>query len=247
MQGLCRRLLRYWTRDHGWGHDGRSRRGHRCHSDGGWRKARQEYLLHICGHGVLRGSNGLMLALVNSRQPRLTGLQFREAEDTEMRTMGDAQTRQASAALTLLKRATKGALGTLRATDGHPYTSLVLVAMDKAGRPVFLISRLALHTQNLLANAKASLLIDGTDAAGDAVAGGRVTFVGSVHATEDIDARACFLAKHPSAQTYASFADFGVYVMAIESAHLIEGFGRIVDIASQALADACAGMSHWSG
>ena len=144
----------------------------------------------------------------------------------------------------MLRRAPKGYLATKRATDGHPYASLVLVAMDRAGRPVFLISRLALHTQNLLADAKASLLIDETDAAGDPVAGGRVTFVGAIHATDSTEARARFLAKHPGAQTYASFADFGVYVMTVESAHLIEGFGRIVDISRADLGAACAGMSQ---
>lgn len=144
----------------------------------------------------------------------------------------------------MLARASKGYLATRRSSDGHPYASLVLVAMEPAGEPVFLISRLALHTQNLLADAKASLLVDATDAAGDPVAGGRVTFIGAIHATDSADARARFLATHPSAQTYASFADFGVYVMAVESAHLIQGFGRIVDIAGPELAAACAGMSQ---
>ena len=142
----------------------------------------------------------------------------------------------------MLANASKGYLATRRAADGHPYASLVLVATDTAGRPIFLISRLALHTQNVLADPAASLLIDGADAAGDPVAGGRVTFIGAVHATDDPSARARFLAKHPGAESYASFADFGHYCMAVESAHLIQGFGRIVDIPGSALTLACAGM-----
>ena len=142
----------------------------------------------------------------------------------------------------MLADATKGALATRRAVDGHPYASLVLVAADAACRPLFLISRLALHTQNLLGDPAASLLIDATDTQGDPVAGGRVTFIGTVHATEDPAARLRFLNRHPSAQTYASFADFSVYAMQVASAHLIQGFGRIVTIPGSDLAAACAGM-----
>jgi heme iron utilization protein len=144
----------------------------------------------------------------------------------------------------MLATARKGYLATRRAADGHPYASMVLVATDTTGRPTFLISRLALHTQNLLADAKASLLIDATDATGDPLAGGRVTFIGAIHATDRAASRARFLASHPSAQSYASFADFGVYAMTVESAHLILGFGRIVTIPGTDLAAACAAMSQ---
>jgi heme iron utilization protein len=142
----------------------------------------------------------------------------------------------------MLADASKGYLATRRAADGHPYASLVLVATDTKGQPLFLISRLALHTQNLLADPAASLLVDATDGEGDPMSGGRVTFIGSIHAIDDAEARARFLARHPGAESYAAFADFGLYAMTIESAHLIHGFGRIVSIAGPALAAACAGM-----
>lgn len=140
----------------------------------------------------------------------------------------------------MLGRAGKGALGTLRLPDGHPYVSMVLVATHPLGAPLFLLSRLAVHTQNLLARPSASLLIDETDAAGDLVAGGRVTFVGEVRLTDEPAARQAFLARHPSAENYATFADFNVYAMSCESAHLIQGFGRIVTIDRASLDAACA-------
>jgi heme iron utilization protein len=146
----------------------------------------------------------------------------------------------AQAALIMLNRATKGALGTARAADGHPYVSMVLVASADRMQPVFLLSRLALHTKNLLANPASSLLIDETDAVGDPLAGSRVTFVGETFPIDAPSARTAFLARHPNAETYAAFADFGMYAMSIESAHLIQGFGRIITIDRAGLVSACA-------
>jgi heme iron utilization protein len=151
-----------------------------------------------------------------------------------------ANTPPAHTALAMLRRATKGALGTARAADGHPYVSMVLVATGAGLRPLFLLSRLALHTQNLLTSPASSLLIDETDTAGDPVAGGRLTLIGETFPVDDDADKAIFLSRHPSAQTYVSFADFGVYAMTVESAHLIQGFGRIVTIDRDGLAGVCA-------
>lgn len=147
---------------------------------------------------------------------------------------------EARTALDMLSRATKGAMGTLRAADGHPYVSMVLVATSGELTPVFLISRLALHTQNLLAHASSSLLIDETDALGNVMAGARVTFIGKTVLIEEPAAKAAFLNRHPSAEGYASFPDFAMYAMNVESAHLIQGFGRIVTIDRATLLGACA-------
>ena len=136
----------------------------------------------------------------------------------------------AAVALAMFGRAQKGALGTLRADDGYPYVSMVQFALTPNRQPVFLLSQLAVHTKNLMASPLASLLIDESDAMGDPAAGGRVTFIGQVHATRDEAARHAFLQRHPGAQMYAAFADFGVYAMSVESAHLIQGFGRIATL-----------------
>ncbi len=138
----------------------------------------------------------------------------------------------------LMRRALKGALATLDRTSGMPYASLVTVATDVDGTPLVLISRLALHTQNLLNDARASLMIDGTSAEGDPLAGGRVTLMGRVRPATSETARRRFLARHDAAKMYADFVDFGFFALDIERAHFIGGFGRIVDLtASELLVD----------
>jgi putative heme iron utilization protein len=135
-----------------------------------------------------------------------------------------------AAARGLVRQALKASLATLEASTGHPYASLVTIATDVDGTPLFLISRLALHTQNIAADGRASLLFDGTSAAGDPLAGGRVTLMGRAIPSSRTNARARFLERHPAAQAYADFPDFGFYELAVERAHFIGGFGRIVDL-----------------
>lgn len=137
----------------------------------------------------------------------------------------------AEAARTLVRRALKASLATLEASTGHPYASLVTIATDVDGTPLLLISTLALHTKNLAADARASLLFDGTDATGDPLAGGRVTLMGQVAKTRRPAARQRFLARQPLASGYADFPDFAFYELVPERAHFIGGFGRIVDLA----------------
>jgi heme iron utilization protein len=144
-------------------------------------------------------------------------------------------------ARSLLRTALKGSLATLRKASGHPYASLVLTATDTDGTPLFLISRLALHTQNLSADSRASLLIDGTGTDADPMAGARITLIGSVRPRQSATARARFLARHPSAAGYADFPDFAFYALKLESAHFIGGFGRIVDISANDLVLPLAG------
>src|SRR4051812_31295112 len=81
----------------------------------------------------------------------------------------------AGQARSLVRAALKGSLATLDKSTGHPYASLALTATDVDGTPILLISRLALHTQNLGKDARASLLIDGTGNDADPMAGARVT------------------------------------------------------------------------
>ncbi len=84
-----------------------------------------------------------------------------------------------------------------------------------------------MHTQNVSRDPRASLLLDGTDEHGDPMAGARVSLMGEIHRLDDPAALAAFLAHQPSAAVYADFADFSIYRMAVTSAHVIEGFGRI--------------------
>jgi hypothetical protein len=132
----------------------------------------------------------------------------------------------------LVRRGLKGALATLDRRNGGPFASLVTFASEPGGAPIFLISRLAHHTQNLAADARASLLVDGTDGLGDPLSGGRVSLAGRITPTTHPNARRRFLARHASAAQYADFADFGFFRLEIERGHFVGGFGRIDELAA---------------
>jgi putative heme iron utilization protein len=129
----------------------------------------------------------------------------------------------------LLREARSGALATLL-PGGAPYASLVSMATLMDGAPVTLLSSLARHSANIAADPRVSLLVD-EPAAGDLLAGARLSLVGRIAPSEDDAARRRFLAHHPAAAGYAGFKDFAFWRIAIESAHLVAGFGRIVDLA----------------
>jgi putative heme iron utilization protein len=144
------------------------------------------------------------------------------------------------AAKKLLREGLTGALATLMADSGAPYCSLVNVATAHDGAPLLLLSKLAVHTKNLLADPRASLMLDERKE-GDPLEGARVMLMGPVTATDDRQARARYLARHPEAEQFAGFADFAIYRMQIERAHLVAGFGRIVDLAGKDILTDLAG------
>src|SRR5215475_10979748 len=77
----------------------------------------------------------------------------------------------------LLRRSRQGALATLMTGSGDPYCSLVNVASHPDGSPILLISRLAVHTKNILADGRVSLMLD-ERAAGDPLEGARIMLAG---------------------------------------------------------------------
>jgi putative heme iron utilization protein len=135
----------------------------------------------------------------------------------------------AAAARSLVRRGRKAALATLDRGSGHPYVSLVAMATEPDGTPIVLISRLARHTQNLLVDRRASLLIDGTDDLSDPLAGARITLMGQACPGAVATTRSRFLARHPAAVSYVDLVDFAFYRLALEHAYFVGGFGRIRD------------------
>jgi putative heme iron utilization protein len=134
------------------------------------------------------------------------------------------------AAKKLLREGRSGALATIMTGSGDPYCSLVNIATAPDGAPLLLLSKLALHTKNILADPRASLMLDERKD-GDPLEGARVMLMGTLVPTADANARAAYLRRHPEAEMFAGFADFSFYRMAISRAHLVAGFGRIVDLA----------------
>src|SRR6186713_450315 len=129
----------------------------------------------------------------------------------------------------LLREGRSGALATLMAGSGDPYCSLVNVATAADGTPLLLISRLAVHTKNVLADPRASLMLDERKE-GDPLQGARVMLMGAVTKTESADARRRYLAYQPEAEMFAGFTDFAFYEIKLKGVHLVAGFGRIVDL-----------------
>src|SRR4030088_1792536 len=135
-------------------------------------------------------------------------------------------------ARSLLRRSRQGALATLRPGSGDPYCSLVNVARHGDGSPILLISRLALHTQNILADARISLMLD-ERAEGDPLEGSRIMLAGQAEEASCDDAailRRRYLNAHPSAEAFVDFKDFSFFGIEPAGAHLVAGFGRIVDL-----------------
>src|SRR6267154_2364445 len=135
-------------------------------------------------------------------------------------------------ARSLLRRSRQGALATLMTGSGDPYCSLVNVASFADGSPILLISRLALHTQNILADARISLMLD-EHAAGDPLEGARIMLAGKAEEASGDDVAALrrrYLNAHPSAEAFVDFKDFSFFRIAPSGAHLVAGFGRIIDL-----------------
>ena len=135
-------------------------------------------------------------------------------------------------ARSLLRRSRQGALATLMAGSGDPYCSLVNLASHPDGSPILLISRLALHTRNILADPRVSLMLD-ERAEGDPLEGARIMLGGQAEEVTEGErelVRRRYLAAHPSAETFVEFKDFSFFVIRPRGAHLVAGFGRIVDL-----------------
>jgi putative heme iron utilization protein len=158
----------------------------------------------------------------------------------------------AERARTLLHLGRVGSLSTLsRKRPGFPFGSLMPYALDGAGRPVFLISTMAMHTQNLQQDARASLLVTQPEAEGDPLGAARVTVVGNaatLAAPEVADVRALYLERHPNSKYWVDFDDFSFFRMDVVDVYYVGGFGvmgwvaapEYVDAHADPLADAAA-------
>ena len=144
--------------------------------------------------------------------------------------MTDARSFTGREARNLLRRARTATLATLNREDGIPYASLVNIATDVRGLPLILVSTLAWHTRNLLADGRASVMVAEVPEQGDALTGARVTVMGRFVRVEVAEAGRRYLARHPAAELYAAFGDFAFWRLEPERAHAVAGFGRIETI-----------------
>jgi putative heme iron utilization protein len=158
---------------------------------------------------------------------------FREAQ-AAMETRGGA-----SLARELLRRRLAAVLATASSRHGGaPFTSLAPYALSGAGEPILLLSALAQHTRNLEADPRASLFVhDPAAAEEDPRTAERLCVVGRaarVRTEDEPDARARYLARHPEARGLLAL-DFALWVIGIEEAQYVRGFGAAGWISGDAL------------
>jgi putative heme iron utilization protein len=122
-----------------------------------------------------------------------------------------------------------GSLSTLsQKQPGFPFGSLMPYALDDRGRPIFLISTMAMHAQNLQADPRASLFVTESGASGDPLGSSRVTLIGSVSRTPVPDlaaARTVYLTHYPDSRYWVDFDDFFFCRMDVLDVYYVGGFG----------------------
>jgi heme iron utilization protein len=138
-----------------------------------------------------------------------------------------------------------GRVGTLsthsRKQSGFPFGSVMPYGPDDQGRPVFLISSMAMHTQNLKADARASLLVmqEGGQSE-DPLGAARITLVGEVLPVpkEETGAvRKLYLDRHEKARYWVDFDDFGFYRLQLVDVYFVGGFGVMGWVTAKDYAD----------
>ncbi len=135
----------------------------------------------------------------------------------------------AEQARTLLYVGRISSLSTLsRKQPGFPFGSVMPYGLDEHGCPILLISTMAMHTQNLQADPRASLLVTQDDASGDPLGASRVTLVGNVlpmPESEVAEARKLYLQRYANSKYWVDFEDFSFYRMDVVDVYYVGGFG----------------------
>jgi heme iron utilization protein len=160
----------------------------------------------------------------------------------------------AERARTLLHLGRIGSLSTLsRKQPGYPFGSVMPYGLDERGRPIFLISTMAMHTQNLQGDPRASLLVTQLDAGGDPLGASRVTLLGNVAPLakpEVAAARKLYLERYANSKHWVDFEDFSFHRMDAVDVYYVGGFGvmgwvtasEYNDAKPDPLADAATGI-----
>ena len=132
-------------------------------------------------------------------------------------------------ARTLIYLGRIGSLSTLsRKQPGFPFGSVMPYGLDAQGHPLFLISTMAMHTQNLQSDPRASLLVTQADGEGDPLGASRVTLIGNVQTIpppEIAEARRLYLERYANSKYWVDFDDFSFYRMDVLDVYYVGGFG----------------------
>ena len=100
--------------------------------------------------------------------------------------------------------------------------------LDDHANPVFLISTMAMHTQNVQADPRSSLLVTQPDTIGDPLGASRVTLLGNIlpiPVPDVAEARKLYLARYANSKYWVDFDDFSFYRMDVVDVYYVGGFG----------------------
>jgi putative heme iron utilization protein len=135
-----------------------------------------------------------------------------------------------------------GRIGTLsthsRKFPGFPFGSLMPYAADETGRPVLFISSMAMHTQNLQQDSRASLFIAQPDTSGDPLGSARVTLIGTVAEAPSEEVGELYLSRYESARQWQSYTDFTFSRLEVSGVYYVGGFGVMGWVSEQEYAAA---------
>jgi len=109
---------------------------------------------------------------------------------------------------------------------GWPFASVMPYALDETGAPLFLISSMAVHTQNVVADPRASLLVMQSGGDADPLGAPRATLMGQVTRVDATEAlRTAYLERHPSSRYWIDFSDFAFFRLDVSDVYFVGGFG----------------------
>ena len=110
--------------------------------------------------------------------------------------------------------------------SGYPFGSVMPYATEENGNPIFLISQMAMHTKNLKAEPRATLLV--AEQSASPLGAARISLMGDVHEITDAErdsASEAYLTRHPESQQWVRFGDFGFYRLIVKDIYFVGGFG----------------------
>jgi heme oxygenase (biliverdin-IX-beta and delta-forming) len=122
-----------------------------------------------------------------------------------------------------------GRIGSLsthsRKFPGFPFGSLMPYAADELGRPIIFISSMAMHTQNLQQDPRASLFVTEPHASGDPLGSARVTLIGTAAEAPAAEVGELYLSRYENARQWQSYSDFAYYRLEVSGVYFVGGFG----------------------
>jgi putative heme iron utilization protein len=98
-------------------------------------------------------------------------------------------------------------------------------AADELGRPVLFVSSMAMHTQNLHQDPRASLLIQQPESSADPLGAARVTLLGTTEPVAAAEVRELYLSRYENARYWQEYSDFAYHRLEVSSVYFIGGFG----------------------